>query len=319
MLSLNILRDNSPNTAINEPYSKLVTFIHDPKYIRIGSNETIKTMLLAGAFNKTMGENLAYKNSFPKLMAKFMLDYPNLSITKEVKNYGTIYRGIGLASDPIPGKTKNTIVRKESNGNYHGRSKNFLDEAETQICSRCNWTSNQYRQMGNLGLIELAKDGKTLNIEATLYLIMGRLVSYIRYKNLKLITSFKCAMNVKIAFEKAIGWDNTLSENNGTPVYTNRLLIAEETYVAGEKLRRDSNLYTSIMQNLPILPFITYPNLEEISNLILWLKNNSLHKIRADMKIKQEEAEPETPQSVDWTLEDIVDEYDNNKSILINR
>lgn len=314
MLSLNIIRDISET----DPYGKLINFIHDPRYIRFGPNESIKTMVLADCFNKTMNENLAYKNTFPKLMMRFISEYPLLAIIKEVKNYGTIYRGIGLASDPIPEKKKAHIVRKEYNITYRGRSAKFLDEAETKICAQCNWTANQYRQMGNLGLIELAKDGKSLNLEATIYLIMGRLVSYVRNKNLKLMMSVKSAMSVKIAFSKAILWDKVLSEGNGTPVYTNRLLIAEETYTAGEKLERDTNLYKSRIQSLPILSFIIYPNLEEVSDLITWLKSNSLYKTRLDMKIKQEEAESDTPQCVDWTIEDIVDEYDINKSIVIN-
>jgi hypothetical protein len=70
----------------------------------------------------------------------------------------------------------------------------------------------------------------------------------------------KYALNVKIAFEKAVSWDETLSENNGTPVYTNRLLVADRgtllpsvllephTYEAGRKLQKAVNSKSSCIR-----------------------------------------------------------------------
>lgn len=286
-----------------DAYSKLVSFIHDPKYIRINSNDSVKTMILGQEFNRVMNECVAYKNSFPKLMSRLILEYPNLLITKKVKNYGTVYQGIGLSGAPSPCSKKIPLTRKEIKDNYNKRQRLFADQAQQDICQRCNWTTNQYRQMGNLSLIELAKDGKMLNIEATIYLIMARLVLYIREKNLKLTKTMDLSLSIKIAFEKALELDAIASKENNIPVYTNRLVMAKETYKAGEKLRRALASYMNTMQNLPILDFILYPNMEEISVLINWLKNNSLFKTQFSIKIQQRKCSTKKFYTPNWTLD----------------
>lgn len=308
MLSLNVIRDQGipPMEDILQPldsYEKLVTFIHDPRFIRIGTRESVRTVELAVAFNNTMRENVAHTSTFPRLMKQFIADYSTLSIIKKVKNYGTIYEGIGLTTDPVPQEGKTILLQKEVNDKYLIRDRAFLNEIKKTICHRCHWTDNQYRQMGALGLICLIRDGRDLDVDITVHITIGRLFEYIHERNIKLRNSSRYALNIKFAFEKAIGWDGTLSKDNGTPVYTNRLLIAEETYDAGEKLQRAINSYTNRIQSLPTVNIRSNPNIEELNDLVGWLKSNSMHKTRIDMRIQQEAADPETPQAVNWTME----------------
>ena len=340
MLSLNIISDQSvapatqPSACTNrdilqqpglDTYEKLVAFIHNPEFIRIGPIESVRTIELAATFNNTMKEVLAYKNAFPRLMKRLMVDYPNLLITKRVKNYGTIYKGIGLTTDPIPQQGTAVLLQKGVNEKYLIRDRTFLNKVEKDICEKCCWTSDQYRQMGTLGIIKLihGKSGaraseRTLNIDATIYVIIGELIKYIHEINLKLEEKARYGLSIKIAFEKAIRWDATLSEGNGTPVYTNRLLIAEETYNVGEKLQRAVNSYRNRIQSLPKVNVIEYVNIEELNDLISWLKTNSIHKTRVDMKIQQEAVDPETCQAVNWTLEDEIKQYDNDTLLIVN-
>lgn len=177
---------------------------------------------------------------------------------------------------------------------------------------------------GTLGLIKLIKHCKNIYSDATISVINGRSIEYIYEKNIKLKNKAKYGSSIKVSFEKAISWNQTLSEGNGTPIYTNRLLIADRvtllpsglyephTYDSGEKLQRAINSYTNRIQSLPAVNIRSNPNLHEFNDLALWLKSNSMHKTRRDMKIKQEAADPEIPQAVNWTLEDEIKEYDNN-------
>lgn len=326
MVSLNIIRDQGVNTSITQPtniiqldtYGKLVSFIHDSRFIRLGATESVRTVELARAFNNTMEENVAYQNVFPRLMKRLISEYSNLSIIKKTKNYGTIYQGIGLTTDPIPQEGTATLLQKETNQRYIIRDRAFLNKIKEDLCKQCGWTDSQYRQMGTLGIIKLIKGDKNVDINTTIYVTMGRLFEYIHENNLKLKAKTRYASNIKIAFEKAINWDATLSENNGTPVYTNRLLIAEETYHAGDKLQRAVNSYINRIQSLPAVNILSNPNIDELNYLITWLKSNSMHKTRLDMKIKQEDADPEIPQAVNWTLEDEIKEYDNDTLLIVD-
>jgi len=287
MSSLNIIRTQTINKDILQPldaYEKLVTFIHNPAFIRIGTIESVRTAELAATFNNTMSENVAYKTTFPRLMKRLLAEYPNLSISKQVKNYGTIYNGIGLTTDPIPKRGVAVILQKERNDKNYIYKREFLDKSEKDICQRCNWTSSQYRQMGTLGLIKFIKTNSILNIDATIYVIIGNLIQYIHEQNIKLNDKGKNALNTKALFENAISLDMILSENARTPIYTNRSLVAKETYAVGEKLQRAVYSYMNRIQSLPKLDIIMYPNLEELNNLIMWLKNNSTHRINLKTK-----------------------------------
>lgn len=313
MLSLNIIRDQDFNkdiittTNILQPsdiYAKLVAFMHDPRFIRIGTIESVRTVELAAAFNNIMRENAAYKSTFPRLMKQFMTEHSNLSIIKKTKNYGTVYEGIGLTSDPIPQEGTTTILQRSRNEKHIIRNRAFLDEIKMSLCQKCNWTDSHYRQMGTLGLIKLIKHGKNIDSDASISVINGRLIEYIYEKNIKLREKARYALLIKVEFEKAIICDTILSEGNGTPVYTNRLNTAEETYNAGEKLQRAINSYTNRIKSLPSVNISSNPNIDELNDLALWLKSNSMHKTRIDMRIKQEAADPEIPQAVNWTLEE---------------
>lgn len=304
-MELNVIRQQYANKNIlpNQllsSYDKLVSFVHDPRFIRVSPSDSVRTTELTAAFNNTMQEHIASKTVFPKLMNKLIDDYPKFSITKKVKNYGTIYQGIGLTTDPIPQEGKAVPIQRQTNDKYLCLDRNFLKERQNAICKQCGWTDNQYKQMGALGIIHINRE---LNITATIYVIFGRLTEYIGNEILKLKRKIRYAKSIKVDFEKSTDYDKTLFEDDDTPIYTNRLKVATLTYDAGQKLQKSLNSYIDRINAIPKLDIIDYINTTEVDELIKWLKDNSMCKTRIDMAKQQQVANPDPPQYVNWTVE----------------
>lgn len=95
--------------------------------------------------------------------------------------------------------------------------------------------------MVNLGLIYLARDGNNLNMDLTLVINIGRLSQYIYESINKLSKDKRYGLIVKDGL--------ILMNNNGGPIYTDRLLAAARTYHAGDKLHKSVNNYINTIGN----------------------------------------------------------------------
>jgi hypothetical protein len=100
-----------------------------------------------------MGELVSYRKIFPKLM----FQYP--------WNYGTIYVGIGLTTDPLS--------KMEIDECYDHRKRAILKDIQDELCRICN-----------LGLLKIIKNGRSVNYNATtIQVITGKLIEYVDWKN----------------------------------------------------------------------------------------------------------------------------------------
>jgi len=63
----------SPDDCLYESFKQ---FMLNSLIIRFGVNERIVTRRLSDTFNETTGNNVSFNMVFPKLMARFMSDYP---------------------------------------------------------------------------------------------------------------------------------------------------------------------------------------------------------------------------------------------------
>ena len=207
------------------------------------------------------------------------------------------------------------MTEKERNDKRAIRNRQTLDTIQNIICQRTGWTSTQYNQMVNLGLIFLIRGKTGLNIEAIIAVIIGRLTQYVANKIQKLRKMENYAQLVKADFDRCTQLDLQLMED-GTPIYTNRLMAATRTYDAGSKLEDGINSYTNIINNLPQLQYIEYPNIGHIYELAIWLKDNSMYKTRLDMKTIQTNYDGDIPQAVDWVIEDKIYDYSENYTLI---
>lgn len=215
-------------TSIQDPiYDKLVKFLNDSNYIRKGTIEIVRTLELTNAFNSATGEQVTYKHKFPRLMKRFMNNYPNL-ISKQVKHYGTIYSGIGLITDQ-PKVKHQPLTSVEKNERRGIRNRQMLDKLKDSICLRSGWSTTQYQQMVDLSIVSVMIDGDTFNVDAMINVIIGRMTEYVYMKNTKLNGAVKYAESVKKDFERCTELDLELLESDGV-IYTNRLKAAERTY-----------------------------------------------------------------------------------------
>ena len=293
-------------------YEKLVEFINSDN-IRKGTNESIRTKELATAFNIATSSQISYKNKLPQVMSKIMIDNPQLGITKKIKNYGTIYCGIGLSTDPTPKVNNPPLTTKEKNDRRALRNKHILESIKDIICQQSGWTKVQYQQMVNLSMIYIIRDGTYINIEAMICVTLGRLIQYINEKNIVLKQAEKYANLVKADFERCVGLDSMLLENMGV-TYTNRLLAAERTYDAGSRLSAAIVSYNNTIQNLPYVQHIVYPNIQYLQDLSSWLKSHSMHKTRTNMRIDQENFEfDDSPNQI---REEILHEYSDVNTLI---
>lgn len=292
-------------------YYDMLNFINNANYIRKGINESIRTYELAMTFNNITGNNVTHKNKLPQLMSRIMLEHPELSITKKVRNYGTVYVGIGLSTSPPAEPRRPPMTDKEKNDKRAIRNRHTLDTIKDIICRRTGWTIIQYQQMVNLGLICIIRGKTGPNIEAIIAIMVGRLTQYVANKIQKLQKLEKYAQLVKADLSRCTQLDLQLTENE-TPIYTNRLMAATRTYDAGTKLEKEINSYTNILQSLPQLQYIEYPNIQHIYELAIWLKDNTMYKTRLDMKLVQTNYDGDIPQAVDWIIEDTIYDYSEN-------
>ena len=306
-ISNNIFKENS--IGEKDPlYNSLVDFINNPNYIRKGINESIRTYELAIAFNNITGNHITHKNKLPQLMSRIMVEHPEFLITKKVRNYGTIYIGIGLSTNPPSKVRRPPMTDKEKNDRRAIRNRKVLDTIQETICRNTGWTIMQYQQMVNLGLICIIRDDTVPNIEAIIAIIIGRLTQYVASKIQKIKRFERHAKLVKADFDRCTQLDLQLMEN-GSPIYTNRLMAATRTFDIGIKLEMTINNYVNVVKNLPQLQYIKYPDIQNMYELAKWLKENSMYKTRLDMKVVQTNYDGDIPEGVDWVIEDTLYNY----------
>lgn len=99
----------------------------------------------------------------------------------------------------------------------------------------------------------------------------------------KLKINANSAYTIKKKFEDATQKDNELTQISGSITYTNRLIIAMETYELESKLTS----YNNVIVNLPVLDCILYPDISYLGNLTSWLKNNSMYQTQLNMTLKK--------------------------------
>lgn len=301
--------DNLNRFSVYDPiYTKFVAFLCNPDYIRRGINESVRTSELTNSFNNATGECITHTNKLPQFMSRFMFEYPDLSIKKQVKNYGTIYKGIGLYVDPTPEPKRPPLTIKEKNEKRAIRNRIFLDGIQEDVCNMSGWSISQYQQMVNLGHIYIIRTEIGVNIEAIISVAMGRLTQYVNEKIIKLRRLEKYAKLVKVDYEGCTKLDLERIKDTG-PIYTNRLAAATRTYDACNKLERGITNYLNTIGNLPQLQYIVYPDIQQLQVLAEWLKMNSMHKTRQDMKLVQENYDSDTPELVGWIAEDTIYTY----------
>ena len=100
--------------------------MNEPNYIRFGPTDQVATWRLTNLFDEVTGNIISYNSKFPQFMSRFMFEYPDLSIKKQVKNYGTIYKGIGLYVDPTPEPKRPPLTIKEKNEKRAIRNRIFF-------------------------------------------------------------------------------------------------------------------------------------------------------------------------------------------------
>lgn len=75
---INIARNFNPKAPnIDDTiYNKFVIFIHNSQFIRLGSNESIRTTELTDEFNSVTGERISHTVKLPQLMGKINYRIP---------------------------------------------------------------------------------------------------------------------------------------------------------------------------------------------------------------------------------------------------
>ena len=288
-------------------YNRFVTYIHDPNFIRLGSNEIVRTTELTENFNASTGENISHTVKLPRFMRRLMSEYPNLGIIKRISSYGTIYVGIAL-SHTIPHNPQTLpLTLKSREDTWEINAGALLNNYKDSICAKMGLTTLQYQQMINLRLIYVVHDNKDINIDATHAATLGRLTEYVHIKIKKLKSEESSALLVNNDFTNTINQDIVLSTVMQKPVYTNRLKAAERTYFAGDKLERSINIYLNTINNLPILPYIIYPDIPNLLHLVRELKERSMYTNRQDMK-KTQEDDSEPSEFINWDVQPDSDE-----------
>lgn len=300
-LALNIIKSNDgqsfvPNNLAISPtitvpsiirsegelYEKFIQFMMNADNVRYGIHERVGAKKLAISFNNTMQENISFNHAFPKLMAKFIIDYPQYGIVKKTMTEGVTYIRIGLSRDPEP-KAHYPLTMKEKNDKSRAQKQEILKDLMNNICERKGWTHTQYQQMVDLKLVKAVKFNKVINIEATIRVSEGLLIGYIHDVLNRLTIVTKYAYTVRDDFLRATQTDNDLTPVNSADRYESRLLAAERTYDAGTKLGEEVARYNNTVAQLPVLDYIVYPNIQHLNELLTWLKQHSKYLTRLDM------------------------------------
>jgi len=246
-------------------------------HIRIGPNETVRTSELSEYFSEITGQKTSHTCKFPRLMKKFMIDHPNLSITKKVRNYGTIYIGLGLAPLPQAKFKRPALIMKNASDRRLARNYFLLDNIRDAICQKTGWSIIQYQQMVNLGLVYVIRDDNVTNVDAMIIVSKARILLYVNeVKNKLMRKSVLANIAVNNSMRAAVE-DKILTKKNSMYMYTNRLLIAEKTYIAGYQLEVMIQSYVNKTADLPQIEHFTYPNIQNLSITAVWLKDNSMY------------------------------------------
>ncbi|CAH6420103.1 Hypothetical protein HVR_LOCUS1098 [uncultured virus] len=296
---------------INYSYQRLLEFIRDPRYIRLGANANIRTKELTNIFHEATGIYLSHTSKLPQIMKKIMNDHPDLMITKKVRTNGTFYMGLDSVDSPIPEPKKPALTPKERSEKHILRKRELLNNACNEICKKTGWTITQYQTLVDLNILYIVQDYRMVDIDNTILVTIGRLVQYINEEKIKFRTLEYKGNICKSDFIKAMGWDLGLTTEETGPIFTNRLTAAERTFKVGSMIKQHLDRYTLNLSNLPRLPNIVYPNIQHLYDLATWLKDNSLYNTRRDMAKEQNDFEYETPEAVDWDLTD--PDEDENK------
>jgi hypothetical protein len=290
-------------------YEKFLAFINNSQYIRLGSSESIRTTELAEEFNRVTMENISHISKLPQLMKRLIMNNANFGIIKKVRNNGTIYIGIGLTRFNSDKQKRPPLTQKEKDEKRAVRNRALSNRFKLEICNETEWTEIQYQQLVNLGLVCLIHENNILNMEATIFMTKAKIAQYVYNSITKLKRAERTAKIIMNDFNTTKLQDVTLTICTDAPIYTNRLKAAERTYTAGSELERKVNTYINTVEILPKISFISYPNIDELLNLIHTLKENSLFKTRQDMKITQEQYETDATNCVNWTIDNILDMY----------
>lgn len=321
-LSLNILRPDdgygnitnvqptintlSPSTEQKEgiyvlptdfTYLQFVNFMLDPQYIRFSIEDRIQSNKLTDLFNESTGLAISSNSIFPKLMKRFMDDYPQYGILKKSMTKGITYFYVGNAKEEIHGKKYPTKTIEERNNNVRDMRHYVLNNVMDAICQRASWTHLEYQRMVDLDFVTIVSLGGTINIEATIKICEGKLVEHI-YKILAdIISASNYAEIVKRDFVACTKSDINLTPINSSKRYQDRLLAAERTYDAGDKLQSTIREYERSVIGLPILDYIVYPNIQYLRELSEWLKANS--KFNVERRMAREHKAFEYEEDVD--------------------
>lgn len=306
-------------------------FMLNPTYIRYGICERIVTSKLVVTFNQVTQQNITFNSTFPKLMARFMQEHPHLNISKKLRTEGTTYIGVGLVDGPIFNNKQLPITPYKRDKEREQRAKDkynqkvlvnrrIAGELKDAICQKTQWSIVQYDQLINLHMIPVFMNKNRYNLDAMIEATRANIIYFTYHKIEKLDRFTAHATVTKEAFIMAMKHDNDLSVINNFPTYTERLKVAEVTYATGDTLLKKIRRYNNIMQNLPQIDHIVYPNIQHLTDLANWLKENSMHRTRKDMDDTQYKFEDdEVPQAVDWTLEDtLLNHAESNRHIMMN-
>lgn len=296
--SVNILKKLVPKRPNNINFSKtggiyetFATFMMNPTHIRYGISEKVVTWRLVSLFNNVTGQNISFNSTFPTLMARFIQEHPNFNISKKLRKDGTTYLGIGLTTDDIS-RPKGLSITPQVNSDYKKqkeKEKNDRRALKNQVIAttlketilqRTQWTESQYSQLINLGLIPVYRNGKEYCIESMIEATRGRIIEFTHNKIDDLNNFAKTANLVKLDLLRAINEDGISLKNNKFHPQTQRLKIAESTHKVGDILYRRINSYNNVMQDLPRINHIVYPDIQYLTDLANWLKENSMYQTR---------------------------------------
>ncbi|CAH6419444.1 Hypothetical protein HVR_LOCUS633 [uncultured virus] len=343
----------------NDLYKLFESFMMNPTYIRYGDLENVVTWRLVDRFNKITRQNISFNATFPKLMRQFMNNHPQYNIQKKTQKDGVIYFKIGLSTDETPQpktlsiddeykKQERNEKRRERYAKHAAENRQLALGLKDEILRRTNWTEIQFDQLIRLKLIPVFKNDTNIDIESIIIVANGRIIEFIYDKFNYINRAARKADYAVHQINKAIEHDKPQSEQQNYPVYTNRLKLAESppendknetqsenkkknyAYSIGNRLQQRIDLYNGVINNLPHFDHIVYPDIQSLSSLAIWLKNHTLHKVRKNMAKDQEEFEDdETPQAVDWDLDDdlynsmpednVKDHNDINSKIIVDR
>lgn len=287
------------NVMLNDSlYESLERFMNDKRFIRLGSAEQVATWRLANLFNEITKNNVSFNSKFPELMKKYMEEHKQYNITKKVRKNGTMYIGIGLASDDMPKERKPYTSLQETKAEKEKREETkILRRGETlrqikdEIMRRTGWNELNYMRLIDLAFIRIYHNGISYDINTMIKVAEGNILRYV-YENIEQLRDHvRHAEHVRKDFEKATEHDIYQTTQQNFPIFTQRIKVATLTYQAGYNLNKAINKYIDHMTNVPNMEDIVYPDTQYLQNLANWLLAHSNHKNQTKMATEQRATE----------------------------